>query len=612
MMSRYSIGCRRILPAVAILMAAGLVWGISTSPAASPSSSASPSGDEVALRIGWTSEPDNLNPFIGYANVTFEFYVLQYQSLFGTGTDGKPTLDLAAEFPTEANGGVSPDGKTWTIKIRPGVKWQDGEPLTAEDVAWTFNYVIDNQMANLMVQMTNLKHVEAVDPTTVRMICSRPKADMEYVFVPILPKHIWRHVTPSAAETSYMNKPPIVGSGPFQAVAFKKGGYLEMVRNPYYSGKQPTVDKIVFQMYQNPDTMTADLRSGTLDAAWGILPAQYPPLKSLEGIQAVDYIYFNWDYLDFNCYAGKSYGHPALRDWRFRHALGYALDREKLATIALGGYAETGTTILPPGMWFDPDFHWEPPADAAYSFDLAKADQLLTAAGYPKDKNGARLYKGKPITLRLWCKADTVQEQSETKLIAGWLKQLGIRPKVSVLELGAIFDGQWNYEGDTYAPDFDLVVSDWMGYTDPGQTMSVFTTPMIGSSNETCWSNAEYDKLALKQASTLDRNKRKVVIDKMQQIMYEQAPWLVLTYPRLFEAYNTARWTGWTRVMRGTGPAFMTGSNVDSYLNLRPAAVTESSGGAKGVVWVVVGVAAVVVIGLVVWLVRRRGRALEE
>ena len=115
---------------IVALLAMGLAWGLWVSLATA--SSPSPTTGKVVLRIGWTTDPDNLNPFIGYANWTFEIWSLNYQSLFGLGVDGKPTLDVAAQFPTQANGGISPDGKVWTIHIKPDLRWQDGTPLTAD------------------------------------------------------------------------------------------------------------------------------------------------------------------------------------------------------------------------------------------------------------------------------------------------------------------------------------------------------------------------------------------------------------------------------------------------------------------------------------------------
>ena len=173
----------------------------------------------------------------------------------------------------------------------------------------------------------------------------------------------------------------------------------------------------------------------------------------------------------------------------------------------------------------------------------------------------------------------------------------------------------WNFDGATYKPDFDLYINSWLGYMDPGQTLLANTTQQIGATNEPCWSNSEYDKLGQQQASQLDPLPRQQTIWRMQQIMYEQTPWIVLAYPDFFQAYNTSRWTGWTRVMDGNGPAFFTAGNVDTYVNLKPAAATDAAAsGGSSTAWIIVAVAAVAVIALGAFLVLRRrgGREIDE
>ena len=606
----------RIWRLTLLVSVALLIFGLGSALASSYASSSSPSpaAGKVILRIGWTNEPDNLNPFIGWSEEAYEIFYLNYSFLFkDCGIDMHPALDLAAEWPTTQNGGISADGKVWTIHIRPGLRWQDGQPLTAADVAFTYNYVIKNKMAMFTIATDGIKVVKALDPTTVQIICSRPKANMESVFLPILPKHVWQNISPQAATTSFVNKPPIVGSGPFQTVAFVKGSYVEMVRSPYWYGKKPAIDEIYFELYTSADTMTFDLKSGMIDAAWGIPEAQFTALKSTKGIQTVAYNFLNWGYLNFNGYAGKSSGNPVLRDWRFRHALNYAIDRQKLCQVAYQGYAQPATTILPPGEWTNPDFHWQPPASALYTFDLAQANQLLDQAGYPRGPSGLRLYRGKPIVLRLWATTDDPAGQTEGKLITGWFDELGLKIDFSVVDYGTLVSRLWNYSGSAYAPDFDMYLYDWDGYVDPGETLACETTAQIGGTNEPSWSNAQFDSLCTQQASAIDPAQRKAIIDRMQQIMYQQAPWLVLTYPDHFEAYNTDKWTGWTRIMNGRGPAFYNGSTY-SYLNLRPRVVASGSGGGSaatlGVVIAAVVVGAVIVLFVV--LRRRRGGAAVE
>ena len=214
--------------------------------------------------------------------------------------------------------------------------------------------------------------------------------------------------------------------------------------------------------------------------------------------------------------------------------------------------------------------------------------------------------------MRLWAKADTDYEQTEGKLIAGWLGQLGLKIDFSVIDYGAMAARVWNYQGKTYDPQFDLYVSDWIGYTDPGPTLSAFTTPMIGTINETGWSNAQYDKLALQAETTLDLQARKDLVWRMQQIMYQQAPWIVLTYPYLLEAYNTQKWTGWTRSLNGNGPAVVyCGGSIASYLNLRPRSVSSGSTGSSAWIGAVIAAVAAVVVVLI-WHVRRRRKHVVE
>ncbi len=201
------------------------------------------------------------------------------------------------------------------------MKFQDGMPLTAADVAFTYNYIIKNNIAQYTTYMAGIKKAKELDPTTVQFTCAHPMAVgfMETQSVPILPQHIWSHVSPQAATTSYGNKAPLIGSGPFQTVTIVKGSYIEMDRNPNYWGPKPAIDKIFFEVYQDAETMVTDLDAGRLDGAWGVPVAQFQQLKSARGLKAIAYPYYGLDDLEFNCYdKPTSMGNPVLRDWRFR------------------------------------------------------------------------------------------------------------------------------------------------------------------------------------------------------------------------------------------------------------------------------------------------------
>lgn len=610
-MSRHGLPRKGLygLLAVVLLLLVAVVLGVGT--AVASDESPAPDQGKLVLRLGWTNDPDNLNPFIGYESSSYEIWALNYELLVGFRSEDManvPGVGLAQSWE------VSEDGKTWTFHITDKSRWQDGKPLTAEDVAFTFNYIIDNKMGMFVDYVKFIDHVEATDPTTVVFHCTKPKANMLALWIPILPKHIWSKVDPKEAERSYRNKPPIIGSGPFQCVEWKKGEYVKMVANKDYWKGAPTVDELIFQTYQNQDTMAQDLKTGALDTAWNIPAAQFDPLNAEPDLECIRGQLPGFDELGFNCADKKVYpkstGHPVLTDPKFRQALQWAIDKEKIVAIAYNGNAQPADTIINANYYSpDADYHWTPPADQAYTFDLEKAKAALDAAGYKdNDGDGWREYKGKPIRLRLYARSESPESQNAGKLIASWFEDIGLDIDLQVIDDSALADKQYNYVGDEYAPDFDMFLWGWGGDVDPNFILSVMTTGSIESWSDCAWSNKEYDRLFLEQQTAIDLQKRIEIIHRMQQIVYEESPYIPLVYPKDLECANKGKWAGWTRSPAETGLWWY---NVmpDTYLNLKPAEMAEEEGGGSstGLIAGVV-VAAIIVIIVVVLLVRRGGQ----
>lgn len=591
-------------------LAAGLAWGLSAAAAASTSPTPSGGPDKVILRIGWTREPDNLNPFVGVSASCYEIWHLQYDLLNGYDA---ATLMPKPEFAESWS--HSADGLTWTFKIRPGMTWQDGTPATARDVAFTFNYVIDNQMASFMGYTEGIEKVEAPDDTTAVFTCSRPKANMLGMWVPILPQHIWSKIDPKDAGTGYPNKPPIVGSGPFQIVEWKKGSYLRLAADPNYWAGKPKVDEVIFETYQNADTMAQDMKSGALAGAWGIPPAQVESLNG-GGVESISYITIGFDQLTFNCAPAPATGDPALRDPAFRKALNYAIDKQKIAAVAYSGQVSPATSMIPAGLYAaDLDYHWDPGA-ATYPFDLEGAKAALDAAGY-KDTNGDGIREGKdgkPIRLELLARNESIMSQQSGKFIAGWFKQIGLDIEFQVVSEAALSDKVWNTVDGKVQPDYDMLLWGWVGDADPNFLASISTSDQAGMWNQSVWSDPEYDALFAQQARELDPQKRKEAIWKMQQIVYEQSPFIPLIYSRSQEAYNTRQWTGWVKSPAKDGGPFYT-FQTDSYRLVHPVAATTAAGesGSSALATVLWIVAATVGAVVVVLLIKRsRGRRAEE
>ena len=573
----------------------------------------------MIYRVGILVEPDNLNPFIGYMFSSYEIWYLTYEPLVGydygklTPVKGEHSPGLATDW------SMSPDGKTWTFTIRRDATWSDGVPVTAQDVAFTYNYIVRNNLTNWTTYTQNIVRAVATNAYTVKIYCSQPKADMLSAYVPVVPQHIWSRVPGNVAGLSYSNDPPIVGDGPFTCTTFKKGGYVELVANPRYWLGRPAIDQLYFEYYTNEDTMAEDLRAGHLDGATGLVDAQYRELRKQPGIEARVIRANGFDELAFNCYDGsQSRGNPVLRDARFRQALNYAIDKQRICTIAYGGHATPATTVITAGYYHDPDWHWEPPTGEKYTYDPAKAEQLLDAAGY-RDTNGDgyRDYKGKPITLRLYCREGSTTYQTTERLIAGWLERIGIKVVPSVMDEGAMSNAIYNRSGGKLAPNYDMFIWGWYSDLDPGSILSYFTTAQVGAESDCGYSNPQYDQLFQQQSHTIDPAVRKTIIDQMQQTLYRDSPYIVLAYSCDMEAFNTAKWQGYAASPAGVGNVLFPpygNAGSQNYLLIRPrAATTQAAHGSSGGV-IVLAVAAAVAVALVVLVVvrRRRPQAVEE
>ena len=607
MASRRLLRLRLLAALVVCLLCVGLVWGLAAALAAS---STPPPAGKVVLRLGITGDaPDDLNPFAGQSQSSREIWSLNYDLLTGLGTDyGHPQGAAATGLADRWT--VSAGGKVWTFHIRSGVTWQDGAPLTAHDVAFTYNYVIKNRLTNYTAYTTFIKSVVAPNDNTVVFTCSRPKANMLDMLVYIVPQHIWDSL-PGQTVADYDNSAPIVGSGPFQLTQYRKYAYALLTANPTYWGGAPKIDEVDFVYYRDADTMMHDLATGSLQGGWGLSEAQYQQLRGSSTYSPAAYVTPAVDELGFNCYTGSSLGNPVLRDWHFRQALQWAVDHNKLVQIAYGGLAQPATSVLVSHLWSNPDWHWEPPSGQAYTFDLAKAGQMLTAAGYPL-KNGVRLDKrGGPIVLRLWTRSSSTSSQLAGKLIAGWFGALGLKIELSAMSDGAIDDGLYNQRGNTFEPDYDMFLWGWGGDPDPNFILSHFTTPQIDSWNDCAWSDARYDKLFLEQQTTIDQTKRAAIVHRMEQIVYQQSPYIPTVYPESVEAYNSKAWEGWQSTPGRGGGVFFTSPVMASYLTVHAvnvAAARRSSSRALPIALIAAIVVTMVAVVVAVALMSRRAR----
>ena len=467
--------------------------------------------DPLILRTGTTQTVAGLNPWGVIDVVDFEIMTLNYDTLVGFGQDVEPVPGFAESWTRSA------DGLTWTFKIRPGMKWSDGQPATSEDARWTMQYVLDATKAERVLGAGYLEPyqtaagvtaVTAPDPETLVVTSNLNNPLLLQSYIPILPKHVWSKLDPKAASSSFQNPAPIVGTGPYQVVEYKPGQFVRLQRNANYWGQQGAADQVVITTFKSDDTMIQALKKGELDYARDVPAAQWDALKANPGgpIVTTEGVSNTFYELAFNCYTkpikGGGASTTAVQDPAFRDALGYAIDKQAIITKAFNGHATLGSTQITP---FQAGWHAEPNDIRAFSIDTAKAK--LDAAGYPLDASGKRLDKDqKPITLRLaWPGAP--EEATAASLIVDWFAQLGIKVNAAPQDEAKLGAELLPPEADPPGKaNFDMFIWDWVGDPDPTSLLKVLTTKEIGASSDSLWSNPQYDAL-VRQAAGRDRQR---------------------------------------------------------------------------------------------------------
>src|SRR3954451_22939217 len=372
----------------------------------------------VVFTAGDTQNIDSMNPLVGVSVPSYEAWNLQYATVTDKSPkDFSPIPGLAQSWKGSA------DGKTWTYTMRANQKWSDGQPLTAEDVAYTINRAKKEEWLNYTSVVGNLT-AKAESPTTLVVTSSVADPKLPTLDMYVLPEHIWEKQDAKAI-TKYAALDG-VGSGPFTLEKFEKGQFARFKANPYFHGGKPAVDRVVLRNFDNPDAMVAAIKRGEIDAAEDVPGTAFHQLEKDPNIVTVQGNQGAMEELAINGGAGLKKPHPALADLRVRQAIAHAIDKRTIVNRVLSGIGTPTDTLSVP-----PDPAWSPkiPDGQRFDFDLAKAKQILDQAGY-KDTNGDGIREmpggGRPLKLRYAVRSEGTTAPATAELITGWLRQIGI------------------------------------------------------------------------------------------------------------------------------------------------------------------------------------------
>ncbi len=382
----------------------------------------------------------------------------------------------------------SEDGLTYTMKLKDGLKWSDGEPLTADDIIYTYEEQ-NKQTENLFIDGKPIE-LNKVDDRTVEFklpaVCA---SVMELLSseASILPKHFFE------GKNSFdinMLEEKVVGAGPYVLEEYQTGQHLKFTKNPNYANGEAKIDTIVYRIIENDDTATLALQNGEIDA-WIGLPDMLDPYQENDSFNITNYSEGRVAYMRLN---PKS---PNMADKSYREGILYAMNREEIMTAA---YTDK--------EFFELGYSFLPPNNSYYSEDVEKWDQDLDKA--------KELTADGPKALKLcYIEEDTVQT-NQALTIQAELKAIGIEVELAGMNQAAYMNVAYDNENTEY----DIYLGGYVMGVDPDIYSSLFVSTKDNMIN---YDNKEIDKLFADGNATLDEAERKSIYNEVQKKISEEA-----------------------------------------------------------------------------------------
>ena len=491
-----------------------------TAPAAKPAADAKPAGPTtpggtfVIASIG--PLPKNAHPYPDSAAYS-DGWSQVARLIFGGGLIDQDANTLEYSPYASSEWSISPDGKTFTFKLRDGMKWSDGRPVVVDDYVFAYSEAIKEE--NDYVGLEDLERIEsftAPDPKTLVVVLKETLAKDVAIGVansigPV-PKHIWqgKSWTDPVANPEILK--PTVVSGPYLLKELNTAEGATFERNPNWFKGQANFEKVVVKPSQQPTVAYELLKSNQAQWAPAVPPSQYTEAKQNPNLQMYEWNPANGLYrvVEFNL------KREPLGDKKVREALARAISRDDMIQVAENGLGQPQYTFINPSntKWYNPNVE-------KYDFDLNKAKQLLQEAGFKL--NGAALQSpgGQPVKLQVLYPVSSNPRAKIATYMQQQYKQLGIEVEVKGLDANAYFE-------EAKKKNFDISLGSWGGGSiDPdlgpkGQLLS------DGQQNVTGFASEKVDQMFKQGAVELDEAKRKQLYADLQKVVNEELPSMYL------------------------------------------------------------------------------------
>ncbi|HEY4642582.1 MAG TPA: ABC transporter substrate-binding protein [Thermoanaerobaculia bacterium] len=447
-------------------------------------------GDKDTLVIAFDSSPSNLDPRVGTNANDGRIWDMAASGLIKVTPTGDFTGDLADKWET-------PDDKTIVFHLKPNAKFQDGRPVTAKDLKFTFESMIAPAFPSPKRSgYAAIASFEAPDDHTLIIKLNEPNAGIFDNF-PFL-------AVPQGADANVYARKPIL-AGAYQVTDFKVDERVTLKAFDGWIGGKPKIPNVVVRIIPDATTRVLELRRGSINFEMNSVPYdQVEPFKKNPDFKVVTSHGGAYQYICFNL------KDPILAKKEVRQAIAHAIDRNRIVRDLLHGYGAVTETMFPPG-------HWARAENLpSFDYDPAKARQMLDAAGYKQ--NGAN------PRFTLVFKTSTDEEiKQQAEMIQQMLKDVGINVQIQTSEFGTFMD-------DVKNGRFQLFSLRRNGISDPDFYYTIFHSKSLAPNgqNRGYYINPKVDQLIEQGRSTFDRAKRKATYDELQQILADDLPYISL------------------------------------------------------------------------------------
>ncbi len=481
----------------------------------------------------WTDDlfgsPDSLIPNASVS--TFSGIVDQaiWSPLFYGDAQGNIQPDLATEIPTTANGGVSADVKTWTFHLRPGLKWSDGQPLDSRDVDYSWKLWTGGKFPSASTIGFNLIASADISPDNLTITFHLKQSFAPFLSVWVdglnapLPAHHYSSMAPDKIQTSSDNLNPPVTSGPFIMRESVSGDHYTVIRNPNYywaSEGYPYLDKVIFHIVPDQNTILKDLQAGNIDSAWFLDVTKVQAYKQLTNYKLSS----NPNAANFEAMYFNFHNSILGTDIKVRQAMAMAVDHNTLIEVARRGYA--APLCIDHGQAYHPGYQSNAPCP---KFDVAGANALLDADGWVKGSDGFRHKGGQVLAFKYSTTANNTWRSDDEQILQQNMKAIGINLEIQNYPASTFF-GTFLPDGKPGMYDIAEFENSFIYDADDSSLLACNQIPPNGF-NITSYCNHQLDNLYVQEQSTADPAARQQIFNQIHQIYLTDFPFINLYGP---------------------------------------------------------------------------------